>query len=226
MSEAERIPYTKCEEESRERWLRESAKYKEKRSMQAKQKKVEDDKETVTKQPQKKLPKPPVKKDPPPQLPRRQYEDEPKRVLPHQADQHYPYHMYDMYRQHGAAAHQMNREDGYMGLGGQYSGGPNAFPGMLSHHRDAHSMMGAGYPSASAAGTNPPYHQAHQQSSYYGEHGSSSGRYIGSSSGGLAGMGMSQGMDVQGYPNSMMGGEMPPSMGGYGKYFCLLYLHK
>lgn len=217
MTEVERLPYTKCEEESRERWLRESAKYKEKKSVQAKQKKVEEVKETVTKQPQKKVPKPPVKKDPPPPLQRRQYEDEPKRVLPHQADQHYPYNMYDMYRHPAAAAHHMNREDGYMGLGGQYSGGPNAFPGMVSHHRDAHSMMGACYPNASVAGSNPPYHQAHQQSSYYSEHGSASGRYTGSSSGGAAGMGMPQGMDMQGYTSSsMMGGEMPPSMGGYG----------
>lgn len=218
MSEAERMPYTKCEEESRERWLRESAKYKENRSMLAKQKKVEESKETLSKQPQKKFPKPPVKKDAPPQLPKRHYEDEPKRVLPHQPDQHYPYNMYDMYRHPGAAAHHMNREEGYLGIGGQYPGGPTAFPGMLPHHRDAHSMMGGGYPIAPVTGTNQPYHQAHQQSSYYNEHGPAPGRYTGGSSGGPVGMGM-QGMDVQGYPNSsMMGGDVPPTMGGYGKY--------
>ncbi len=222
MSESERTPYLKYEEEVKGKWRLESANYKEKLSILANQRKAEEKKEQLVQQQQKKLHKPPAKKEKPQQPHRNQYDEDPQRMQRHHVDQHNPYNMYDMYRHQPTAANHMSREDGYMGMGGQYPGGSSTMPGMLSQHRDAHATMGGGggYPSVPPGG-NPAYQQAHhQQASYYGEHGAASGRYAdaGSSSGGPMGMGMPQGMDMRGYSSSaMMGGDMS-GMGMYGKH--------
>ena len=200
MSEEERMPYAKHEEEERKKYQVVNEKWKREQEELAKKRAAEEEEERKRlRDQQKKLLKQQAKLEKQRQLEEDQRERQAK--LQRQFQQDHAFSMHDLYRQQAAA--QSGRDDAYMGMS-QYTGA-SALAGMLSQDQ---GMMG--YPGG-MGGSSAAAFQAQQQA-LYGD--SVAGRYAGLG-GGAAGMGgMGQDMDPSGMQG--LGASSIAGMGGYG----------